>query len=340
MNVIIANQQKEIIAGLDIDIIKSLDGEFDADELVSMFQNFYFGKMILDLTAVRDYKNLQNIQKLSMALDVEKIIILLPASDPECTSNAFLSQLISMGIYNFTTNLEGLKYLFDHPNTYRDVAHIQQLGQLSAGEGGDGGTGTVVNVTVQGDVNQTATVLGFKNLTDHAGATSLIYMIKKQLEHHGVPVIAIELNKRDFMYFNDKSMLSLSVEQLPAELLKHKDVKVILLDINDTNSEESCGDVFYLLEPSTIKLNKLLRRDRNVFQKMKAKKIVLNRSLLSSSDVADLEYEAKAKIFYSLPPLNDRINNNVLDDFLSTIGVLKVGSGSSSKSGGMFSFFK
>ena len=85
MNVIIANQQKEIIAGLDIDIIKSLDGEFDADELVSMFQNFYFGKMILDLTAVRDYKNLQNIQKLSMALDVEKIIILLPASDPECT---------------------------------------------------------------------------------------------------------------------------------------------------------------------------------------------------------------------------------------------------------------
>ena len=42
MNVIIANQQKEIIAGLDIDIIKSLDGEFDADELVSMFQNFLF----------------------------------------------------------------------------------------------------------------------------------------------------------------------------------------------------------------------------------------------------------------------------------------------------------
>ena len=325
MNVIIANQQKEIIAGLDIDIIKSLDGEFDADELVSMFQNFYFGKMILDLTAVRDYKNLQNIQKISMALDVEKIIILLPASDPECTSNAFLSQLISMGIYNFTTNLEGLRYLFDHPNTYRDVAHIQQLGQLSVSGTGDGGTGTVVNVTVQGDVNQTATVLGFKNLTDHAGATSLIYMIKKQLEHHGVPVIAIELNKRDFMYFNDKSMLSLSVEQLPAELLKHKDVKVILLDINDTNSEESCGDVFYLLEP---------------FQKMKTKKIVLNRSLLSSSDVADLEYEAKAKIFYSLPPLNDRINNSVLDDFLSTIGILKVGTTSGNKSGGMFSFFK
>ncbi len=33
---------------------------------------------------------------------------------------------------------------------------------------------------------------------------------------------------------------------------------------------------------------------------MKAKKIVLNRSLLSSSDVADLEYEAKAKDFLFL----------------------------------------
>ena len=38
MNVIIANQQKEIIAGLDIDIIKSLDGEFDADVYHNLFK--------------------------------------------------------------------------------------------------------------------------------------------------------------------------------------------------------------------------------------------------------------------------------------------------------------
>lgn len=339
MNVIITNQQKDIIAGLEIDIIKSLEGEFEADELVSMFQNFYFGKMILDLTAIKDYKNLQNIQKLSMTLDVEKIILLLPAADAECTSNAFLSQLISMGIYNFTTNLDGLKYLFAHPNTYRDVAHIQQLGQLSGGV--EGGEGTVVNVTVQGDTNSSATVLGFKDLTDHAGATSLVYMLKKQLQKHGIPAIAIELNKRDFQYLNDKELLSLSSEQLPAELLKHKDVKVILVDINDTNNEEACSTVYYLLEPSSIKLNKLMRRDRNAFQKLKNKHIVLNKSLLSSSDVADLEYEAKTKIFYSLPPLNDRINNKVLDDFLVTIGILNKNSSSESKSGGgMFSFFK
>ena len=36
MNVIIANQQRDILAGLDIDIIKSINGEFDADEMVYM----------------------------------------------------------------------------------------------------------------------------------------------------------------------------------------------------------------------------------------------------------------------------------------------------------------
>ena len=68
MNVIVANQQKEIISNLDIDILKSLDGEFDADEFVSMFQTFYFGKMILDVTAIKDYKNIQNIQKISLLI--------------------------------------------------------------------------------------------------------------------------------------------------------------------------------------------------------------------------------------------------------------------------------
>ena len=41
-------------------------------------------------------------------------------------------------------------------------------------------------------------------------------------------------------------------------------------------------------------------------QGLKDKKIVLNQSLLSSSDVANFEYEARVKIFYNLAPLNER----------------------------------
>lgn len=317
MNVIVANQQKEIISNLDIDILKSLDGEFDADEFVSMFQTFYFGKMILDVTAIRDYKNIQNIQKISLSLNVENIILLIPANDPDCTSNAYLSQLISMGIYNFTTSLDGIKYLLVHPNSYRDVAHIQQFGlnpQTSEP--------TVITQVVETGEGR-ALVLGFKNMTEHAGATSLIYMLYKELTNRGVPVVALEINKRDFQYYNDKGMLSITKEELPGELLKNSGMKAILIDLNDSNSEGVCSDVFYLLEPSTIKLNRLMRKDRNIFEKMKGKHIVLNKSLLSTNDVSDLEFEAKTKMFFALPPLNDRIHNEAIEMFLATIGLVR-----------------
>ena len=45
-----------------------------------------------------------------MWLDMDKIILLLDDS-VEGTSGDYLSKLISMGIYNFTTNLNGVKYL-------------------------------------------------------------------------------------------------------------------------------------------------------------------------------------------------------------------------------------
>ena len=40
MNVIVTNKYKQLLSSLDIEIIKSLDGEFDADELGNAFQNF------------------------------------------------------------------------------------------------------------------------------------------------------------------------------------------------------------------------------------------------------------------------------------------------------------
>ena len=60
--------------------------------------------MILDITAIKDYKNIKNIQKLSISLDMNKIILLLDDS-AESTSTEYLSKLISMGIYNFTKNV-------------------------------------------------------------------------------------------------------------------------------------------------------------------------------------------------------------------------------------------
>ncbi len=328
MNVIVANQQREVLSGLDIDIIKNVTGEYDADELVSMFRNFFFGRMILDVTAIKEYQNIANLQKIATNLDAEKIILLLP-NIPEMSSSSYLSKIISMGYYNFTTNLDGVKYLLDHPNSYKDVAHIQQLNEMPD---------TPMD-RVSSSVGDSY-VLGIKNVTEQAGSTTLIYMLKKELEHtFSMQVTAMEIGKNDFGYFNEKNMISVTKDNFAVELLKHKESDVILVDLNDSNIDETCHSVLYLVEPTTIKLNKLLRRSRMALEKLKGKKIVLNKSLLTNSDVMDFEYEAHVKVFFNMPPVNERNRNNVFHGLLAKLGIIDKGSGGKEEKSGFFKFF-
>lgn len=309
MNVIVANKYQSLLATLEIDVIKSLNGEFAVEEIISTFKNFFFNKMILDITAIKDYKDVTNLQKLSMALDMNKVILLLDDS-PESGSSLYLSKLISMGIYNFTRNKEGIMYLYNNPNSYRDVAHIHQLEEL---------TETVVEKVAGGRVK----ILGIKNMTDHAGATTLVYMLKKQLERN-YTVAAIEVDRRDFVYFNDKDMISTTSQSLSTEIMRLNNVDVVLIDLNNYENDDICHDILYLIEPSTISLNKLIRRDRKVFEKLKGKKIVLNKSLLTSNDVLDFEYESRSKVFFNVPPLDERkVQHPVLDFFLTKLGFIR-----------------
>lgn len=330
MNVIISNERQAELANLDIEVIKSINGVYESEELIQMFSNFFFGRMILDLTALKNYRDIRNLQKLSMSLDVEKIIVLLPDT-PECLAPQFLSRLISMGIYNFTTNLDGVNYLLQNPNTYRDVAHLHQIDEGSgtgsapvvAPIGGGDGT-TVINNIVNGG----SYILGIKNLTDHAGATMLTYMLKQELIKIGKSVVAIEVDKRDFMYINDKELVSTTKDALASELLKYRNASVVLVDLNSEGATSVCSDVIYLVEPSTIKLNKMMRRDRKVFEKLKGKKIVLAKSLLNMQDITEFEYEAKTKVFFNLPPMDERQNNStVLQDLLNRLGISTYSSG-------------
>ena len=309
MNVIVTNKCEPLLSSLEIDVIKKVTGEYDVEELISMFSNFFYQRMLLDITAIKNYKDIKNLQKLSISLDMSKVILLLDDS-AESSSAPYLSKLISMGIYNFTRNKEGILYLLSHPNSYRDVAHIQQLDSL---------TSEVANRVVKNNVK----ILGIKNLTDNAGSTSLIYMLKKQLQIN-YKVIAIEIDKNDFVYFNDKDMISTTSQDFGKSLIKvGEEYDVILVDLNNSKNEDACNDVLYLVEPSTLKLNKLIRKNRNVFNQMAGKKIVINKSLLSSKDIMDFEVEARTKVFYSVPPLNDRLLSRTLDNFLVKLGFLR-----------------
>ena len=108
MNVMIYNKYKELLLGLNIDVMKSMEGIFNVDEIIDTFSNYYYDKMILDITAIRDYQNIDNLQKLAMNINMDNVVLLLDDS-PESSTKEYLSKLISLGIYNFTKNSNGIK---------------------------------------------------------------------------------------------------------------------------------------------------------------------------------------------------------------------------------------
>lgn len=394
MNVIVANEQQSKLMSLDCDIIKNITGSYSSTEIVEMFKNFFYSKMILDVTALKNYTELSTYEDLSNGLDAEKIIFLLPEGSSLCTSN-FLSHLITLGIYNFTTNVDGIKYLLKKSNTLKDVEHIQKLSQQSNNNSNNNNNnGFINNVnnnsnnngnnnirnnnnnnfnnsnnnnyngnnfynnnnngnnfynngninnsfyedgnnasflgnpsnTIQMTVrpNNVATIFGVKNVTENAGATTFIYMLKRELNsvYGKNNVICIEVNKNDFQIFNDEHMISVNQTELPKAINKFSNAQIILVDLNNTQTDTMCSEVLYLLEPSTIKLNKLIKRNKIVFQQLQNKKVILNKSLLTSKDVSDFESEAGIRVYYNMPPLDERKRNGIINDFLVKVGLI------------------
>lgn len=329
MNVIVANNQRDILSDLDIDIIKSIYGEYDALEIVEMFKNFFYNRMILDVTAIRGFNSIENYIKIVKELDPEKIIFFLPNGSEVCTSN-FISNLVSNGIYNFTTNIDGIKYLLKKPNSFKDVAHLQKNTVVDQ-------NGNVSN-SVQ---NNMPRIIGFKNLTDKAGSTTLVYMLKKELEAQlKNKVVAIEVDKNDFSYFNAKNMVSVSENELIDTVREASAEGIVLVDLNKTKDDSFCSDIIYLLEPSIIGINKMVRRNKAIFSKLADKKVVLNKSLLNGKEVGDLEYEAKMRMFYNLPPLDERKKNPILSDLLAKLGLIAVQNKNDVNSNRIFGLFR
>lgn len=331
MNVIVSNKYAAMLSNLNIDLIKSINGEFDVDNLIAQFDNFFFNKMILDITAIKNYQDISQIQRLSFGMDMSKVILLLDDS-PVVNSEQYLSELVSMGIYNFTRNIDAVSYLIDNPNSYKDVAQFHVLGGAGpiANPNQQNGRnnrqqpqqGTFINA---GAISMPALggtrVIGFKGLTDHAGATSLIYMLKKQLSEN-YNVLGVELDKNDFLLFNDPDLRSISSKEL-SSIIKNpiNNYNIILVDVNNSPEEANCTEMIYLIEPSTIAINKMMRRDRNILEKIRGKKVVLIKSLLDGDDIRRFESEAGCNVFQNIPPLDDKKDKHrVLDEFLNKLG--------------------
>lgn len=329
MNVIVSNKYQSLLASLNIDVIKSINGEFSVDDLIAQFSTFYYNKMILDITAIKGYEDINIMQNLSVNFDMSKVILLLDDSEV-VNSPVYISQLISMGIYNFTNDVNTIKYLIDNPNQYKDVANYHNISGFKK---------PVLNEkaidNTRGKIGQK--IIGFKNVTEHAGATTLIYLLKLHLEK-SYKVKAVEIDKNDFIYFNDESLESISSLGFNDFLSQNSDYDVILVDLNEGNVLEYCHDIVYLIEPGLIKLNKLIRQDNAIFEKLSDKKIVLNRSVLSEKDVMDFEKESGSKVFFNMPCLDDKLDDQkIINIFLTNLVFSRVEENSSN---GIFSIFK
>ena len=181
MNVIVSNKYQALLGTLNIDVIKTINGEFSVQDLINQFSNFFFNKMIIDVTAIKNYQNVNIMRELSLNFDMEKVILLLDDS-PIVNSPNYLSQLVSAGIYNFTRSIDAIPFLIENPNSYKDVAAYQNFNNVEqpTGKMGIGHNKNVEQNANSGRIEQR--IIGFKNVTEHAGATTLIYMLKKHLQ--------------------------------------------------------------------------------------------------------------------------------------------------------------
>lgn len=326
MNVLVTNKQEELLSELSIEVMKALRGEYDVEEIIGQFSNFFFGRMIFDVTAMKDYKDIVNYQKISIALPVDKIILLLP-SDIDSNDPGFISKLISIGFYNFGKTLDEIIYLLNNPNNYKDVAHLHKLEPdpiiIEQAPVVVNQASKVQQIEVPAvQAVPVIRVLGIKNVTSNAGATTLAYLMRRELETiYGISALAIEVNKRDFVYFNDNKLMSVNKNDLPRTIMNAGNYRVVIVDLNDADPSV-CDDVLYLVEPSILKLNKLLRLDSKAFNKLKGKKILLNKTLVSGGNIDTFEYETGVEVYGVIKPLDDRSSKPMLGELLSKLGFI------------------
>ena len=331
MNVIVSNERKNELNSLSIDIIKSVEGVYTVDELIGMFTNFFFNKMILDVTSIKDYSDYSNLKKLFESIDSKKVILYLN----DITNNKeFISDLVTLGAYNFTVNYNEIIELFNNPREYKDVSNLQiSKSSYEINKEIDDELGinhekefTFEDFILPGEYDGNKKIIGVVNLTEHAGATTLVVQMVKQLNIK-YKAIGIEMNKQDFIFFDTPNLYSCtSKEEVLKKIKEHQDADAVIVDLNTVDSKEFCTDVIYLVEPGTIKMTKLIKRNGKIFEELSGEKIVINRTSMDDSQITEFEVESKIKVFSVVSNFRDNLNRVIsVDKLLTKLGYTKCG---------------
>ena len=318
MNIIVTNQNKELINGANIEIMKELNGVFQISEIANSFNSIFYKKLIVDATALKDFPKENVLRELAKKFDTEKLILFLPPNNPP--PKKFLALLVNLNIYNFTDNVKGLQNLIAKNNTYDDVKEYV----IPENPNMDISNQSFDDLVNSVDTTNTNVILGIKDVTRNAGGTELTYMLKKCLESvHKKKVIALEIDKNEFVYYNEKNMYSIAKGKLK-DFFNTLNGEIVIVDLGNYKNYDFCTDVIYLVEPSLYRINQLMMLNRSAFAMLKGKKIILNKCLLGNNDIDTFSREAGISIYYVLPPLNDRIFNPIMNSLLSKLGLIDV----------------
>jgi hypothetical protein len=318
---------------MDINAIKTLNGEFTKEDLESELLNLYFSKVIIDITAIKNYADYNYLFNFLNYFDKSKVIILLNDSQL-VNSREYLSKLVSEGFYNFTRNAQGINYLIEHPNELKDVEKYLIPNTFANPLFESNATSEIQNETSNNSNNRgnsknpNQKVIGIQNLTSHAGSTTLMYMLVKQLKIN-YKVQGIEMNTQDYIYFREPNIIpSTSLEDLKMKIKTYTDKEVIIIDLNAIDGSSVCDEILYLVEPGIVKLNKLMKSNQDLNAIMKKGKIILNRSSIKDEEISNFEYETKLKVFFNLGNFNDRKERiQIIDNLLVKLGFKKQGKG-------------
>ncbi len=303
MFIVIKNENSNIINNLSINVTKTLVGEFTRKDLDNELYMVNYERVIVDVTSIKNYYDDNYLYSfLQYFNDPSKIIILLNDSFV-ANSKLFLSNLIKHGYYNFATSDSSLNKLIERENTLEDVKDLAEGYDFLKSD-------TIVSGRTTTGFETDKYIIGIENGIPHSGATTLMYMLVKELSKK-YNVKGVEMNKEDSLLFNDDRVISCeSKSQLETIIMSLKDIDVFVIDLNGSDVKQICTKIIYLIETGTIKVNKLMKGEKINYEKLIGTNIVLNRTNLTGNEVKTFEYETGLNVVASIGNLNERQDSN------------------------------
>lgn len=319
MNIVIANENMRVINTLSVDIIKVITGVYDVSTIEKELVNFYYNKVIIDITAIKNYFSNYDLLEFLNYFGKDKVILLLNDSK-YCNSKEFLTVLINNGYYNFTSNSQGVSFLVNKSNTYEDVKKYIQTSTFTSELNSEVvNPGQIIN-------QRSIKIIGIQNLSESAGATTLMQQMVKQLSL-SYKVVGIEINNFDSVYYRKNNIIYCN-DYLDVEtrIKSISDAEIIIIDLNEFKDKDNiCDEILYLLEPGIIRLSKFIKKMNNNIEALDGLKIILNRSALKEEEVPYFERETGIKVFYNLNNFDDQKDRLLsVDKLLVKLGFNKI----------------